>query len=310
MKKRGICTILTAAGLTLLMAVPVFAGSWHQDDRGWRYRRDDGTSPVKQWEWIDATGDGVEECFYFYDNGYMATDTFIDHYHVDNNGYWDMGGMIQTRKPGTAHYAGKTYADIYKEYAAWFGEAEFVYDRVEYSSEAQVRLSGVNFLALFDLNTDGVDELLIGRQTAKESFNGYAYELDVYTKNGSNVICCGTIDEAEMWTGGEMTCGVCIMANGGKLYIASGSRGTGAGSVYRFYTIENNALVLAHAMDIDADRLIVDWQEVSEAEYAKIRSGWTEVAQYDYFGFDENWSDLTIDQTLELIRKTKARIGT
>lgn len=298
-----------AAGLTLLLAVPVSAGSWHQDARGWRYQRDDGTSPVKQWEWIDATGDGIEECFYFYDNGYMATDTFIDHYHVDNNGYWDMGGMIQTRKPGTVHYAGKTYADICKEYAAWFGEPEGVTMTMEEYSDPQVRLAGINFLGLFDLNADGVEELLIGRQAAAESFNGYAYELDVYTKSGSSVICCGTIDEAEMWTGGEMTCGVCLMSNGGKLYIASGSRGTGAGSVFRFYTIENDTLVLAHAMDIDADRLIVDWQEVSEADYAEIRSGWSEVAQYDYFGFDENWEELTITQTLELIKKTKARIG-
>ena len=79
------------------MSFTVYAGTWRSDANGWWYQNDDGSYPAGKWEWIDGNGDGVAECYCFFDNGYMAWNNDIEGYHVDENGCWTVNGTVETR---------------------------------------------------------------------------------------------------------------------------------------------------------------------------------------------------------------------
>ena len=98
MKKKGIAAAVLAAGLSAAAVMPAFAGEWKQDSTGYWYQNDDGSYPVAVWQWLDGNGDGISECYYFYEDGYMASNTTVDGYTVDENGCWTVNGQIQTKK--------------------------------------------------------------------------------------------------------------------------------------------------------------------------------------------------------------------
>ena len=79
------------------VALPVYAGSWRQGPSGWWYQNDDGTYPAGGWQWIDSDGDGTAECYYFYSDGYMASNNDINGYHVNDAGQWTVGERIQRK---------------------------------------------------------------------------------------------------------------------------------------------------------------------------------------------------------------------
>lgn len=64
-----------ALGLSMLSALPAFAGQWTQDTAGWRYQNDDGSCFNDGWHWIDDDGDGSSEHYYFGADGYILTNT-------------------------------------------------------------------------------------------------------------------------------------------------------------------------------------------------------------------------------------------
>ena len=79
------------------VALPVYAGSWRQGPSGWWYQNDDGTYPAGGWQWIDSDGDGTAECYYFYSDGYMASNNDINGYHVNDAGQWTVGERVQRK---------------------------------------------------------------------------------------------------------------------------------------------------------------------------------------------------------------------
>lgn len=95
---RRLKTGILIAAITILMAMPVFAGQWVQDDNGWWYDNGDGMWPSETWKWIDGNGDGIAECYYFNGNGYMLKNTSVMGYSVDENGAYVIDGIVQTRK--------------------------------------------------------------------------------------------------------------------------------------------------------------------------------------------------------------------
>lgn len=107
MKKQIYITGL-AAMLSVLLAMPAFAGQWQQDPgkpmdgsgiSGWWYQRDDGTYPAGGWEWIDGNGDGIAECYYFDGGGWMYASTKTpDDFQVNENGAWVVDGNIQVKQ--------------------------------------------------------------------------------------------------------------------------------------------------------------------------------------------------------------------
>ncbi len=89
-------TILAAA-LCLALTVPAFAGVWQYDGKGWWYDNQDGTYEAHGWSWINGNNDGVAECYYFDDNGYLLVNTVTpDGYTVNADGQWVEGGQVQT----------------------------------------------------------------------------------------------------------------------------------------------------------------------------------------------------------------------
>jgi Uncharacterized protein with SCP/PR1 domains len=63
----------------------------------WWYEYADRTYPANRWEWIDGNNDGISECYYFDNNGWLLTSRSIDSYTVNSQGAWTVNGIIQTK---------------------------------------------------------------------------------------------------------------------------------------------------------------------------------------------------------------------
>ncbi len=84
--------------MLFLSSFSAFAGSWQADASGYWWLDDDGTYPVSSWLWIDDDGDGIAECFYFNESGYMLLGTTTpDGLTVNDNGEWVVDGVVQTK---------------------------------------------------------------------------------------------------------------------------------------------------------------------------------------------------------------------
>ena len=101
MKRKGLFTVGLAAGLSILASMNAFAAGWQYDENGgWWWQNDDGSYPVSSWQWLDGNGDGVSESYYFDEKGYLAVNTTVDGYTVDQNGCWTVDGAILTKQTG------------------------------------------------------------------------------------------------------------------------------------------------------------------------------------------------------------------
>lgn len=89
---------LCAAVLTAAMGMTAYAGQWKSDAKGWWWQEDDGTYPANTWKWLDGNQDGVSECYYFGQDGYMLVQTATpDGYQVNGDGAWVKDGAVQTQ---------------------------------------------------------------------------------------------------------------------------------------------------------------------------------------------------------------------
>ena len=95
--------VLTAV---ITMTITSFAGTridgtqgqWKRNEIGWWWENVDSSYPVSKWEWLDGNGDGVAECYYFDEKGYMAANRDVGGYWVNADGQWvDMYGTVQTK---------------------------------------------------------------------------------------------------------------------------------------------------------------------------------------------------------------------
>lgn len=98
--------IATTAIFSLLMATTAFAGTWQtgkdaNQDKWW-YDNGDGTYMQNGWQWIDGNGDGIAECYYFDNGGWLLTNTATpDGYQVNSNGAWVTNGIVEVKN--TSH---------------------------------------------------------------------------------------------------------------------------------------------------------------------------------------------------------------
>lgn len=96
--KKMIKVLGLVALMTLGMSIQAFAGEWKNDNIGWWWQNDNGTYPVNKWEWLDGNKDGIAECYYFNESGYMLANTVTpDNYTVNENGAWIVNGVVQTK---------------------------------------------------------------------------------------------------------------------------------------------------------------------------------------------------------------------
>lgn len=119
--RKEILTTGIALAISLSTTFISFAGTWQQDNAGWWYQNDDGSSIENQWQWIDGNVDGVSECYYFDENGYLQTNADIMGNRVDSNGAWVIDGVIQTLQTGTPVTDEEKYGYLQK--AFWNGIA-------------------------------------------------------------------------------------------------------------------------------------------------------------------------------------------
>lgn len=92
--KTGIKYLLCAGivcSMTVGGAMVSMAGTWQlgtaQNAGRWWYDNGDGTYAKSGWQWIDGNNDGIAECYYFDQNGWMLANTITpDGYTVNGDG--------------------------------------------------------------------------------------------------------------------------------------------------------------------------------------------------------------------------------
>lgn len=95
-------TMIVTTLISLMTASAAHAGQWEHDGTGWWYNYGNGNYPVNVWEWIDGNKDGISECYYFDERGYMLTaGTTPDGHQVNESGAWTVDGNVQTQTTGT-----------------------------------------------------------------------------------------------------------------------------------------------------------------------------------------------------------------
>ena len=101
----------------------VFAAGWQKgtgENAGkWYYEKTDGTRRAGEWSWIDGNMDGIAECYYFDEQGWLMTSTITpDGYYVNSDGAWIENNIVQIKlKPENkkSDYESKTEAVSYYE---------------------------------------------------------------------------------------------------------------------------------------------------------------------------------------------------
>lgn len=97
----GIRAAAAAFAMSLVLAVPAFAGTWRQgtgsNSGRWWYDNGSGSCTKNAWQWIDGNGDGQAECYYFDDAGWLLTDTAApDGQLVNRDGARMKGTAVET----------------------------------------------------------------------------------------------------------------------------------------------------------------------------------------------------------------------
>ena len=101
MRNKKFLALCSIAALSVFLAVPAYAGQWQKgsgkNKNKWWYNHLDGTYPKSAWAWIDSSGDGFAECYYFDSQGWLQTNKTIDGYTVDSTGAWIENGVVKLK---------------------------------------------------------------------------------------------------------------------------------------------------------------------------------------------------------------------
>lgn len=100
MKNKKLTVLALTAGLSVLSCIPAFASGWQKDTVGWWYGTNENNTTWYNsgWQWVDGNNDGIAESYYFNSNGYIAVNTTVDGYTVNNDGAWTVNGIVQTKQ--------------------------------------------------------------------------------------------------------------------------------------------------------------------------------------------------------------------
>lgn len=110
--------VMMAAVMTVGTASTAMAAEWKQDSKGWWWQNDDGSYPAASWQWLDGNHDGVAECYYFDQTGYMLSNTETpDGYQVNADGAWVVNGAVQTKAVAVS---GQTKAQAADDYSGTY----------------------------------------------------------------------------------------------------------------------------------------------------------------------------------------------
>jgi hypothetical protein len=82
------------------LSITSFASGWTKgiSRDAWWYDLGNGDYYKNSWQWIDGNQDGIAECYYFDQNGWMyANTTTPDGFTINENGAWTVNGVVQTK---------------------------------------------------------------------------------------------------------------------------------------------------------------------------------------------------------------------
>lgn len=99
-KSKKAVSYLMAVAMMVMMPATAFASGWQHNVTGWWYGTNETNTTwhANCWQWIDGNNDGIAECYYFDQNGYMlASTTTPDGFTVNADGAWTVNGLVQTK---------------------------------------------------------------------------------------------------------------------------------------------------------------------------------------------------------------------
>ncbi len=77
---------------------PGNAGTWKQAGERWYFEDGAGNRKVNGWYWLDGNQDGISECYYLDQEGWLLTDTTTpDGYQVNADGAWIEDGVVKSK---------------------------------------------------------------------------------------------------------------------------------------------------------------------------------------------------------------------
>lgn len=157
-----------------------YAASWQQDGTGWRWQTDDG-GYLTGWQWLDGNGDGTAECYYLYDNGYMAANTEIDGYLLNADGAWvSHAGEVYTRSVSggssvqTVQMRKIPYVDIIMKAAETSGVSPYV----------------LASMIIQEQGTNGSSDLISGTHGTYPGYYNF-YNIGAYAHDGMSAVEAG-----------------------------------------------------------------------------------------------------------------------
>ena len=167
--KKALQLFAVTSLLSIIMTATAFAGTWKQNDHGWWWQDEDKSYPVSGWKWIDSNGDGMAECYYFDENGYLLTGTLTpDGYTVNENGAWTDSGILRQRaaNPFAARTVNQKGLDLYQSADLMSSQLQGmdvksdILINMSYSG-LEIPISVDTQLKYHDINTPGMEFLYI-----------------------------------------------------------------------------------------------------------------------------------------------------
>ncbi len=112
MRKKGFLTLGLVATMCLSCSIPTYAAEWKRNDIGWWWETSFGTYPTNSWCRIDGNHDGIQERYYFDENGYLLVNTITpDNYIVNENGACVIDGEVCQSKTDTIYFHSEKWVD-------------------------------------------------------------------------------------------------------------------------------------------------------------------------------------------------------
>lgn len=243
-KKIAVCFFI--GGLVLAINTVIANAEWKKDSNGWWYT--DGSSYTTGWKQID------NKWYYFYPStdkkGYMAHDTIIENYYLDNNGAYSSGGIEI-----------KAYANALKD-TDWIKSNGIVFrDGKSY----------IEKVIVLDIDQDGILEMIIYNGTCSAD-----YKVSVFNYSNGKI---QKLKDIETFSGGYL--GYSPLK---KIFFVSG------GNMDNYYTdgymIDNNQCInsylstdsIKYSRDNDGNVIsythnyTINNKKVSENEYNSVWS--------------------------------------
>lgn len=167
---------LLSEGLGFLTA---YGAQWQRDGSGWWWQTDEG-GYLTGWQWLDGNQDGTAECYYFYDNGYMAAGTEVDGYLLNADGQWTShDGKVYTKAVSgsskqTVQMKKVPYVDILMKAAEVSGVSPYV----------------LASMIIQEQGRDGKSELISGTHSAYPGYYNF-FNLGAYAHDGMGAVEAG-----------------------------------------------------------------------------------------------------------------------